>query len=172
MTRAMLDRVKTDASFGYRKPRFKLSDRPGPETIRSFDVLQLIRETMTDLSFSHPILKRNRRESQVKTPPNYFVDLEEYLSEEECEEITATENTSDNPPEEKITQKRSNSEQQINAKEVKAQAIVLPAIYNHQGRNLTKRDYGKTSDSKPLEIHEAANYRYVRRVTNLYYRNK
>ncbi|XP_067931778.1 uncharacterized protein [Watersipora subatra] len=52
----VIDRVKTDAMFGYGRPRLHVDSGVLPEVSKDFDVIKFIRDTMTDLSYTHPIL--------------------------------------------------------------------------------------------------------------------
>lgn len=161
VSRAVVCPVKTDASFGYGKPKFKVCGGTFTETSKTFDVVQLIRNTMLDLSYSHPKLNRRRLSIAEKHFQEPDVDegpvsptLDTFSIDGEEDDIILEPVIAETTP---IKQSE---------KLVVKESVVLPALYSHQGYKPTKRDFSKQDqhsiDTRRIEIKEAGKYNYIR----------
>ncbi|XP_067934566.1 uncharacterized protein [Watersipora subatra] len=156
----VVDRVKTDAMFGYGRPRLHVDSGVLPEVSKDFDVIKFIRDTMRDLSYTHPILNRRRfnlssarkqnQDTKVKTPEN----CKRLLREQSVHEIDVP--VLDTPA---MMYPKADT-----PKDSTKTSLVLPSVYDHQGYRATRRDFRISHGICPLNIQEAKSYFYVRSV--------
>lgn len=172
LDRAVIDRIKTDASFGHGKPRYLLSDRPMTDPSRNIDLAQLIRETLEDLSISHPHLRQPEphKTEAIQTEPQTDSDAEverdnatptEKVIEEQptVQQITTAE-----PPDTRESPLRM-ATMVTPTEHVAALPVCLPRIYSQRSRRLVRRDFTKRDVHKEsqLTIGEAGVYHYIRK---------
>ena len=172
VSRAIVEQVKTDAMFGAGKPRFKVSSHVLPKMGNSdFDVLKLIRDTMKDLSYTHPILSRrlNNSREQLRYTPNgpdseQPKETTDSIVEDDTIVLTETESLD---LEASISNPEIFTPTFTESTEPFRKAVVLPSIYKHQGSKLQRKDYTPTptrhrADLASIDIAEAGKYHYIR----------
>ncbi|KAF6040226.1 hypothetical protein EB796_001440 [Bugula neritina] len=149
--------------FGHGKPRLRISASALPSTSKNFDVVKLIRETLEDLSYYHPILNKRRVVSRsLRCVTDSWADVE--ITDDSPPSVA--ESTTDVVHQEPIELTESVVEEQLQHQsqgDVHGKAIILPAIYNHQGYKLSIRNYHQSNQqSAKLDIKEAGKYLYIR----------
>lgn len=155
--------------FGYGKPRFHVSGNAIPElNNNNFDVVKLIRDTIKELSYSHPILNRRLNKTPTPQPEDEEPEVSDdvlALTDDEFENDKTVAASIETLDLEASLPKSIEHLAPIKVqKEPLKKALVLPSIYNHQGYRPLRKDFskrGSTPESR-LDIHEAGKYHYIR----------
>lgn len=164
----IVDKVKTDAMFGCGKPRLMVDAGALPEVSKHFDVVEFIRDTIRDLSYTHPILNKRRFTSQSLKRHDILLKA---VEPEKSELVALVPQESTYPSTLEIStdhtemdlHNSSSSRVLSHAKEsVSRKDFVLPPLYDHQGYKACKRDFSVVAKANNLEILEAGKYTYVR----------
>ena len=166
----VVDCVKTDAMFGCGKPRLRVQAGAIPDVSEGFDVTKFIRDTMRDLSYSHPILNKYRfRESSKKEENKLLSSFKKSKTLPEiraARSLLAAHESSTTTTDLCVSEALGSSSVQLRHKDLPRKTLMLPSIYMHQGYKAVKRNFraapGLYKKDNHLEICDAASYMYIR----------